>query len=79
MIALAGSITIWLIGINVLLGVAVLLCRLLIAWNVVSNIRQMKKEKREEASVPADYLEKLRDLGVTISADEEKIDEMKEV
>jgi hypothetical protein len=79
MIAFAGSTTIWLLATNALLGAAVLVCCVLIGWNVLSDMKRLKKERRDEASVPVDYLESLRDLGVTVSATKEQIDEMEQV
>ena len=79
MIAIAGSTTIWFLATNVLLGAAVLVCCALIGWNVLSDIKRLKKERRDEASVPDDYLESLKDLGVTVSASKEQIDEMEQV
>ena len=79
MIAFAGSTTIWLLATNVILGAVVLACGALIGWNIFSDMRRKQKERRDEALVPVDYLESLRDLGVTISARREQIDEMEKV
>ena len=79
MVAFAGYKTIWLLATNAILGVAVVVCCVLIGWNVFSDMRRMRKERRDEASVPVDYLESLRDLGVTVEAGKEQIDEMEQV
>ena len=79
MVAFAGSTTIWLLVTNVVLGLAVLVCGVLIGWSVCADMKQMKKERRDEALIPADYLRSLRDLGVTVSISEEQIDEMEQV
>jgi hypothetical protein len=76
MLAFAGSTTIWLLATNVLLAVAVLVCCALIGWNVLSDLRRRHKESGEEASVPVDYLDSLRDLGVSVSVHKNQIDEM---
>jgi hypothetical protein len=79
MIAFAGSTTVWLLATNMLLGGVVLVCCILIAWNLFNDVRRMRKEKKDEGSIPVDYLESLADLGVTISAGKKQIDEMEEV
>ncbi len=78
MIAFAGFSTIWLLATNVLLGAAVLVCCAMIGWNVLSDVRRKRTDRREEKSVPVDYLESLKDLGVSVSA-REQIDEMEQV
>ncbi|HCA80797.1 MAG TPA: hypothetical protein DEP53_13800 [Bacteroidetes bacterium] len=50
----------------------------MIAMSFLNEIRSHRKEKRDEAKVPDDYLKGLRDLGVTLPDGGEKIDEMDE-
>ena len=46
----------------------------MIAMSFLNEIRSHRKEKRDEAKVPDDYLKGLRDLGVTLPDGGEKID-----
>ncbi len=75
---LATAKTVWLLVTNALLGVVVVACFALICWHVALDIRRKKKEDREQASVPKDYLSKLGEFGVSVGAGEEQIDEMEE-
>lgn len=78
MISLARPDTLWLITVNILLGLAIIVCSVMIAMNLMSEIRRHRREKKEEAQVPDDYLKGLKDLGVTLPDGGEKIDEMDE-
>jgi hypothetical protein len=78
MICLAKPDTLWLITVNVLLGLAIVVCLVMIAMSFLNEIRRNRKEKREERQVPDDYLKGLKDLGVTLPDGGKKIDEMDE-
>ena len=70
--------TFWLLATNVLLGLAVIVCCVMIVWYLMRDIKRHRKEKKEESLVPPDYLKGLEDLGVTMPDGGEKIDEMAE-
>ena len=68
--------TIWLLLTNLALGLAVIACGATILWCLVRDVQQRRKEKCEASLVPADYLDGLEGLGVTLPDGSEKIDEM---
>lgn len=68
----------WLTTVNVLLGVAIVGCALVIALHVAREIIIRRKARKREAQIPADYLWGLKNLGVTLPDGGEKIDEMNE-
>lgn len=78
MISLVLPDTLWLITVNILLGLAIIVCSVVIAMSLLNEIRKHRRGKKEEAQVPDDYLKGLKDLGVTLSDGGEKIDEMDE-
>jgi hypothetical protein len=75
MIGLLNSEMFWLLLVNVVLGLAVLVCCLIIGWYVIRDIRQRARQKRDESRVPKDYLSGLKDLGITMNDGGKKIDE----
>lgn len=78
MIDLSIPKTFWLLATNVLLGLAVIVCCVMIVWYLIRDMKRHKKEKKEESLVPPDYLKGLKDLGVTMQDGGERIDEMSE-
>jgi hypothetical protein len=78
MIGLLRPDTLWLITVNVLLGLAIIVCSVMIAWSFLNEIRSHRKKRKDEAKVPDDYLKGLKDLGVTLPDGGKKIDEMDE-
>ena len=78
MVGLTRPDTLWLISVNILLGLAIIVCFVLIAMSLLNEIRKHRKEKKDVAQVPGDYLKGLKDLGVTLPDGGEKIDEMDE-
>jgi hypothetical protein len=78
MITLVKPDTLWLITVNILLGLAIIVCSVMIAMNFVNEIRRRRRGRKDEAQVPDDYLKGLKDLGVTLPDGGEKIDEMDE-
>ena len=78
MIGLLIYKTFWLLATNVLLGLAVIACCVMIVWYLMRDMKRHRKEKKEESLVPPDYLNGLEDLGVTMPDGGEKIDEMKD-
>jgi len=69
---------IWLLLTNLALGLAVIACIATIVWCLVRDVRRRIREKKEESSVPQDYLNGLENLGVTLPDGGERIDEMVE-
>ena len=70
--------TIWLLLTNLVLGVAVVACGVMLVWCLTKDVRRRRREKREESTVPIDFLDGLENLGVTLPDGGEKIDEMVE-
>ena len=78
MLGLTRPDTLWLISVNILLGLAIIMCSVLIAMNFLKEIKKRKRQKSDQSKVPDDYLNGLKDLGVTMPDGGEKIDEMDE-
>jgi hypothetical protein len=74
---LLNSDTFWLIAANIVLGLVILICCVVIGWYVMRDIRHRAKQKKEESLVPKDHLAGLKDLGITLNDGGEKIDETK--
>jgi hypothetical protein len=76
MFALLKPDAFWLVVANLLLGLITLSCFAFLAYSVIKDLRLRSRRKREVARVPDDYLSGLKDLGITILKEEQKIDEM---
>jgi hypothetical protein len=70
--------TLWLITVNILLGLAIIVCGVVIALNFAQELRDRRRRRKDIARIPKDYLSGLKDLGVTLPDGGEKIDEMNE-
>lgn len=79
MIGFISPDTLWLISVNILLGLAIIVCSVMIAWSFLHEIRSHRKKRKDEAKVPHDYLMGLKDLGVTLPDGGKKIDEIEEM
>jgi hypothetical protein len=78
MLTLLEPEMLWLITINILLGLAIILCIVLVVLNLTREVRSNRKKRKAVAQVPDNYLAGLKDLGVTLPDGGKRIDEMDE-
>ena len=70
------STTFWLLATNVVLALAVILCVVMIGWCMLSDVRRMRRQRKDESLVPFDFLDGLENFGIDPGRKQDKLDEM---
>ena len=69
------STTFWLLATNVVLALAVILCAVMIGWCLMSDVRRLRRQRKDESLIPFDFLDGLENFGIVSDRGQEKMDE----